>query len=133
MRSFTRIMLFGMVMVIILFLIMPDEESVDLQESFDLEAVYEPNFGLVTITFSDSTRGTTETTLEVLGLARSYQRTYDGYTFVETIQFGSPPQLGWEAHPVTVAANHPSLGTVNIKTEVYPQGGERPEVIVGMG
>ena len=120
-----------MLLIFLIFMLLPDEDDVDLQESFDLEAIYDPGFGVVTVTFVDNTRGTTDTTLEILGLPVSYQRTYSGHTFVESIQFGSSPGLGWEAHPVTVAAQHPELGTVIVKTEIYEQGGERPEIIIG--
>lgn len=104
--------------------------DVDLDGVFIFDAVYDERFGTINVTFTDTTGMTTSTVLEIQGMPVSYQKTFSGPVFMETIQFGDPPSLGWKVHPLTVVAEHPEMGRIGIKTEVYVEGQEPPEIII---
>ncbi len=103
-----------------------------LSDTFRLDGIfYEPG-GYVEITFEDSSGGTRLATLEVLGMAESFQRTYTASEFAERIDFPEPPLYGWKVHPVTLVVQHDEHGMVGIKTEIRPEGGEVPPTIFGV-
>ncbi len=133
MKSYMRMFMFAAIFALMIFWIIPgeDENTTDLADVFLFDATYDGRFGAVTITFTDKTAKTTATTLEILGLSQSYHRTFAGPSFIETVQLGDPPGLGWAAHPVTISAEHPEFGTVMLKTEIHTSDQEAPDVIIG--
>lgn len=107
----------------------PDEED-PLQDKIIFDAEYDPAPGTITITFEDTTAEITSATMEIQGLAESYQKTFSGYSFTETVDYGDPPSLGWRVHPLTIAAEHPERGIIGIKTEVHAINQEAPEILI---
>lgn len=90
---------------------------------FEIRATYQN--GLITVSFADTSGGTTGTAMEILGMAETLRRTYEGHAFEETIPFEGPPRYGWGAHPVILDIRHDALGDIRIKTEVR-NAGEMP-------
>ncbi len=107
----------------------PDEED-PLQGKIIFDAEYDPASGEIFITFEDTTAEITSATMEIQGLSESYQKTFSGYSFTETVEYGDPPSLGWRVHPLTIAAEYPDRGIIGIKTEVHPTGQEAPEILI---
>ena len=105
----------------------PDDE---IAGTFEFNAVYREDLGTVNIEFTDRTGMATSSTLELLGMTESYQRTFPGSSFSETVYFGAPPKFGWEAHPLTLVVEHPELGKVGIKTEAHTEDQASPEIVV---
>lgn len=95
---------------------------------FTLDAVYEN--GTIHVTYADDSDGTTGAALEVLGMAQTLHRVYDG-PFQDVIPFGEPPRYGWGAHPVIVTIYHETLGHIILKTEVYSMGQPPAPLIIG--
>lgn len=94
-----------------------------IPDAFDIHATYQN--GHIEISFADASGGTTGVTMEILGMAETLRRTYEGHTFKETVPFAGPPRYGWGAHPVILDIQHDTLGDVRIKTEVR-NAGEAP-------
>ena len=109
-----------------------DSKSTDdeiLQNTFSLDAIYYENENYVEITFEDTTQKTHSAILEILGLKTSFQKTFDGYTFTERVEFFSEPKYGWQIHPVTILVDHEELGEIGLKTEIHSQNEPAPPVI----
>ncbi len=111
-----------------------------LRSTFSIEAVYfdensdinnENSDGHIEITFRDKSEKTNAVVLEVLGMEKSFQKTYIGSEFVEIISFPIPPKYGWEIHPVTLLIDHEELGKVSLKTEIRPYGESSAPIIYG--
>ena len=108
-----------------------------LKSTFSIEAVYfdENNDtndgGYIQITFKDNSEKTNAVVLEVLGMEKSFQKTYVNSEFVEIISFPATPKYGWEIHPVTLQIDHEELGQVSIKTEIRPYGEPAAPIIYG--
>lgn len=85
--------------------------------------------GEIEIIYKDTSGGTESVTLEVLGMRESFQRTYSGSEFTETIEFPRPPSFGWEVHPITLIIQHNEFGTVHAKTEIRSVGEPVPRII----
>lgn len=109
-----------------------------LKSTFSLNAVYYESQnanlddGYIEITFKDNTHKTKAVVLEVLGMEKSFQKTFlDSSEFVETIPFPTPPKYGWEIHPVTLVIDHEDLGKVSLKTEIRPFGEPAAPIIYG--
>ena len=94
-----------------------------IPDSFDIRASYRE--GYIEVSFADASGGTTGITMEILGMAETLRRTYDGAAFEEAIPFAGPPRYGWGAHPVILDIRHDTLGDIRIKTEVR-NAGEAP-------
>jgi hypothetical protein len=62
--------------------------------------------------------------LEILGMEKSFQRTFDGASFKITVPFDDEPQYGWKTMPVTVVADHAEFGKIGIKTDIHAEGKE---------
>lgn len=110
-------------------LIAGTQSTRDLSDTFTVNATYMPEQGTIRISFEDSTGQSTGIVMEVLGMKQSYQRQYNTTSFVQEVAFGPPPEFGWKVHPVTFIVEHPQLGKIGIKTEVYESGGQKPPVI----
>ena len=109
-----------------------DSKNIDdeiLQNTFSLDATYYENENYVEITFEDTTQKTHSAILEILGLKTSFQKTFDGYTFTERVEFFSEPKYGWQIHPVTILVDHEELGEIGLKTEIHSQNEPAPPII----
>ncbi len=109
-----------------------------LKSTFSIEAVYfdqnnseDLDDGYIQITFKDKSEKTNAVVLEVLGMERSFQKTFVDSEFVEIISFPTTPKYGWEIHPVTLLIDHKELGKVSLKTEIRPYGEPSAPIIYG--
>jgi len=101
------------------------------KNTFEINAVYFENEQFVEISFNDKTQKTTSVILEVLGMEKSFQKTFISSNFVERIEFLEPPKYGWQVHPVTFFVEHEGLGVVSIKTEIHNEGEPERAIIFG--
>ncbi len=109
-----------------------DSKSTDdeiLQNTFSLDAIYYENENYVEITFEDTTQKTHSAILEILGMETSFQKTFEGSTFTERVEFFSEPKYGWKIHPVTILVDHEELGKIGLKTEIHSQNEPVPPII----
>ena len=109
-----------------------DSNSIDdeiLQNTFSIDAIYYENENYVEITFEDTTQKTHSAILEILGMETSFQKTFEGSTFTERVEFFSEPKYGWKIHPVTILVDHEELGKIGLKTEIHSQNEPVPPVI----
>jgi len=109
-----------------------------LKSTFSIEAVYfdqnnseDLDDGYIQITFKDKSEKTNAVVLEVLGMEKSFQKTFVNSEFMEIISFPSTPKYGWEIHPVTLQIDHQELGQVSLKTEIRPVGEPPAPIIYG--
>ncbi len=111
-----------------------------LKSTFSIEAVYfdetnsedlDSGDGYIQITFLDKSEKTNAVVLEVLGMEKSFQKTFVDSEFVEIISFPATPKYGWEIHPVTLLIDHQELGKVSLKTEIRPYGEPSAPIIYG--
>ena len=107
-----------------------------LKSTFSIEAVYfdennDTNDAYIQITFKDNSEKTNAVVLEVLGMEKSFQKTFVNSEFVEIISFPTTPKYGWEIHPVTLQIDHQELGQVSLKTEIRPVGEPPAPIIYG--
>lgn len=101
-----------------------DSRSYDVERlanTFDVDAIYFENEGVVEISFNDKSQKTNSVILEILGMENSFQKTFEGNNFVERVQFVSPPKHGWKIHPVTLIVDHQEFGPIGIKTEIHSE------------
>ncbi len=109
-----------------------DSSSYDdkqLANTFDVDAIYFENEGIVEISFHDNSQKTNSVTLEILGMEDSFQKTFEGNNFVERVQFVSPPKHGWKIHPITLIVDHQEFGQIGIKTEIHSENELDPPII----
>ncbi len=109
-----------------------DTKSIDdeiLQDTFSIDATYYENENYVEIIFEDTTQKTHSAILEILGMETTFQKTFEGSTFTERIEFFSEPKYGWKIHPVTILVEHEELGKIGLKTEIHSQNEPTPPVI----
>jgi hypothetical protein len=111
-----------------------------LKLTFSIEAVYfdesnsdnlDSGAGYIQITFKDKSEKTNAVVLEVLGMEKSFQKTFVDSEFVEIISFPTTPKYGWEIHPVTLLIDHEELGKISLKTEIRPYGEPSAPIIYG--
>lgn len=111
-----------------------------LKLTFSIEAVYfdesnnddlDSGDGYIQITFKDKSEKTNAVVLEVLGMEKSFQKTFVDSEFVEIISFPSTPKYGWKIHPVTLLIDHEELGKISLKTEIRPYGEPSAPIIYG--
>ncbi len=111
-----------------------------LKSTFTIQAVYfdegnsnnlDDGDGYIQITFKDKSEKTNAVVLEVLGMEKSFQKTFVDSEFVETISFPTTPKYGWEIHPVTLLIDHEELGRISLKTEIRPYGEPSAPIIYG--
>ncbi len=100
-----------------------------LENTFDVDAIYYENQGIVEIIFNDNSQKTNSVVLEILGMDETFQKTFSGSSFVERVQFDSTPKYGWKIHPVTLDVEHQELGKVGIKTEIHSENEPTPSLI----
>ncbi|WP_100181990.1 hypothetical protein [Candidatus Nitrosotenuis aquarius] len=101
-------------------------QSISVQQKYQnllyLDGTFYPEKKLVEITFTDKTQKTTNVVLEILGMEKSFQRTFDGHSFTITVPFEEEPQYGWKVVPITLVVNHPEFGKVGVKTDIHDVG-----------
>ena len=111
-----------------------------LKSTFTIQAVYfdegnsnnlDDGDGYIQITFKDKSEKTNAVVLEVLGMEKSFQKTFVDSEFVEIISFPTTPKYGWEIHPVTLLIDHEELGRISLKTEIRPYGQPSAPIIYG--
>ena len=109
-----------------------DSSSYDNEQfaqTFDVDAIYYENQGIVEISFNDNSQKTSSVVLEILGMEETFQKTFEGSSFVETVQFDSTPKYGWQIHPITLVVDHQELGRIGIKTEIHSENEPAPPII----
>ena len=97
--------------------------------TFTVDAIYLEEEGYVEISFSDNSGKTESVILEILGMAKSFQKNYVGSEFTEEVPFSSVPQYGWKTNPVTFVVEHEDFGTIGIKIEIHASD-EPPSPII---
>ena len=101
-------------------------QSISVQQKYQdllyLDGTFYPDKKLVEITFADKTQKTTSVVLEILGMEKSFQRTFDGHSFTITVPFDKEPQYGWKVVPITLVVTHPEFGKVGVKTDIHDVG-----------
>jgi len=111
-----------------------------LKSTFTIQAVYfdegnsnnlDDGDGYIQITFKDKSEKTNAVVLEVLGMEKSFQKTFVDSEFMEIISFPTTPKYGWEIHPVTFLIDHEELGKISLKTEIRPYGQPSAPIIYG--
>lgn len=100
-----------------------------IARTFDVDAIYFENEGIVEITFYDKSQKTNSVVLEILGMENSFQKTFQGNDFVERVEFVSPPKHGWKIHPVTLIVEHQEFGKIGIKTEIHSENESATPII----
>ena len=100
-----------------------------LSSTFIVDAIYLEDEGYVEIYFLDNSGKTQSTVLEILGMAKSFQKNHAGSEFTERVPFSSVPQYGWKTNPVTFVIEHEELGTIGIKTEIHASDEPSPPII----
>ena len=78
---------------------------------------------------SGDSEKTSSVIMEILGMEKSFQKTYSDSEFIEIVPFPNPPKYGWPIHPVVFEIEHEELGHIQLKTEIHPLGEPVPPVI----
>ena len=101
-------------------------QSISTQQKYDdlisLDGTFYPNKKIVLITFSDKTQKTTNVVLEILGMEKSFQRTFTEHDFTLMVPFDHEPQYGWKVVPITLVLEHPDFGKIGVKTDIHEIG-----------
>ena len=101
-------------------------QSISTQQKYDdliyLDGTFYPNKKIVLITFSDKTQKTTNVVLEILGMEKSFQRTFNEHDFTLMVPFDHEPQYGWKVVPITLVLEHPDFGKIGVKTDIHEIG-----------
>ena len=92
-----------------------------LRQTFQIDAVYYES-GHVEVSYLDKSGKTDSVVMEILGMEKSFQKTFSGSEFIEIVSFPSTPKYGWAIHPVVLEIEHMDLGHVQLKTEIHPLG-----------
>ena len=113
----------------ILFLIGGGTDDKDvLRQTFQIEAVYYDS-GHVEISYFDKSGKTNSVVMEILGMEKSFQKTFSGSEFIEIVSFPNLPKYGWPVHPVVLEIDHTEFGHIQLKTEIHPLDEPIPPVI----
>ena len=99
-----------------------------LSQTFQVDAVYYDS-GNVEISFLDTSGKTDFVIMEILGMDESFQKSFGGSQFVETVSFPNPPKYGWAIHPIVLEIEHLEFGHDQLKTEIHPPDQPIPPVI----
>ena len=104
-----------------------DDKDV-LSQTFQVDAIYYDS-GDVEISFFDKSGKTNFVIMEILGMDESFQKSFGGSQFVETVSFPNPPKYGWAIHPIVLEIEHLEFGHIQLKTEIHPPDQPIPPVI----
>ena len=99
-----------------------------LRQTFQIEAVYYDS-GHVEISYFDKSGKTNSVVMEILGMEKSFQKTFSGSEFIEIVPFPNLPKYGWPVHPVVLEIDHTEFGHIQLKTEIHPLDEPIPPVI----
>lgn len=98
------------------------------RQTFQIDATYYPT-GNVEITFLDKSGKTTGIVMEILGMDKTFQKSYVGSKFVELVPFSETPKYGWAIHPIVLEIDHLDFGHIQLKTEIHELDKPVPSVI----
>ncbi len=98
------------------------KDSEKYSEAFYLDAIFYQDKKLVEIKFDDNSEKTTNAVLEILGMEKSYQKTFASSHFEIQVTFDGVPEYGWKSMPITVVVDHQEFGKIGLKTEIHDQG-----------
>lgn len=99
-----------------------------LRQTFQVEAVYYDS-GHVEISYFDKSDKTNSVIMEILGMEKSFQKTFSDSEFIEIVLFPNEPKYGWAIHPVVFEIEHEELGHIQLKTEIHSLDDPIPPVI----
>ena len=100
-----------------------------LSQTLIVDAVYLEEQEYVEISFTDKSGKTNNVILEILGMTESYQKSFTGSEFIETVPFPSAPTYGWKTNPVTLVVEHEEFGKIGVKTEIHAINEPVPPII----
>ena len=95
-------------------------------ETFEIDALYQD--GTVNITFSDTSQKTSSVVMEILGMDETFQKSYTGFEFTESVPINIP-KYGWAIHPIVLEIEHSEFGHIQLKTEIHELDQPIPSVI----
>ncbi|HET6517109.1 MAG TPA: hypothetical protein VFG25_02695 [Nitrosopumilaceae archaeon] len=98
-------------------------------QTFDVDATYYENQGIVEIIYKDHSQKTISVVLEILGMEETFQKSFSSSNFVERVEFSAPPKYGWKIHPITLDVEHEEFGQIGIKTEIHSEKEPAPKII----
>ncbi len=99
-----------------------------LRQTFQIEAIYYDS-GHVEISYLDKSDKTNSVVMEILGMEKSFQKTFSNSEFIEIIPFPNLPKYGWPVHPIILEIDHKEFGHIQLKTEIHPLDEPVPPVI----
>jgi len=99
-----------------------------LRQTFQIEAIYYDS-GYVEISYLDKSDKTNSVVMEILGMEKSFQKTFSNSEFIEIVPFPNEPKYGWPVHPVVLEIDHKEFGHIQLKTEIHPLDEPVPPVI----
>ena len=99
-----------------------------LRQTFQIEAIYYDS-GHVEISYLDKSGKTNSVVMEILGMEKSFQKTFSDSEFIEIVSFPNLPKYGWPIHPVVLDIDHKEFGHIQLKTEIHPLDEPVPPVI----
>ena len=95
-------------------------------QTFEVDALYQD--GIVEITFSDTSQKTSFVVMEILGMDETFQKSYTGFEFAESVPINIP-KYGWAIHPIVLEIEHSEFGHIQLKTEIHELDQPIPPVI----
>ena len=98
-----------------------------LSKTFEIDAIYQN--GNVLISFIDKSGNTDSITMEILGMDETFQKSYVGSQFTESVSFNNTPKYGWAIHPIVLEIEHSEFGHIQLKTEIHESDQPLPPVI----
>ena len=99
-----------------------------LRQTFQIEAVYYDS-GYVEISYFDKSDKTNSVIMEILGMEKSFQKSFSDSEFIEIVSFPNLPKYGWQIHPIVLEIDHIEFGHIQLKTEIHPLDEPIPPVI----
>ncbi len=99
-----------------------------LRQTFQIEAVYYDS-GYVEISYFDKSDKTNSVIMEILGMEKSFQKSFSDSEFIEIVSFPNIPKYGWQIHPIVLEIDHKEFGHIQLKTEIHPLDEPVPSVI----
>ena len=104
------------------------DDKEQFRDTFHVNAIYYDT-GHVEISYLDKSEKTKLVIMEILGMEKSFQKTFSGSEFIEIVQFPNPPKYGWAIHPVVLEIDHEEFGHIQLKTEIHSLEEPIPPVI----
>ena len=103
--------------------------SAKYSDIFYLDATFYSDKKYVQIKFDDKSEKTTNVILEILGMEKSFQKSFQGSHFDMQVPFDGVPEYGWKSMPVTLVLEHEEFGKIGLKTEVHSQDEPSAKII----